>query len=89
MNLVWEPGNDKKVDVVCISESLDNREITSTKPNIIFSKHHYLYVWWNVAKLWILKKWILRGQQEKNMDFDFSKFSFSCHLQIDKKTPIL
>ena len=57
MNLVWEPRNDKQGYVVCISVSRDNGEITSTKSN--------------VEKLWILKKWILSGQQEKIMDFEY------------------
>ena len=72
MNLAWEPGNDKQGYVVCISVFRDNGEITSTKSNveIIFSKYHR-YGWWNVAKLWILKKLILSGQQEKIMDFEY------------------
>ena len=70
MNFLWEPGNDKQGYIVCISVSRDNGEITSTKRNveIIFSTNT---VWWNVAKLWILKKWILSGQQEKIMDFEY------------------
>ena len=70
MNFLWEPENDKQGYIVCISVSRDNGEITSSKRNveIIFSTNT---VWWNVAKLWILKKWILSGQQEKIMDFEY------------------
>ena len=70
MNFLWEPGNDKQGYIVCNSVSRDNGEITSTKRNveIIFSTNT---VWWNVAKLWILKKWILSGQQEKIMGFEY------------------
>ena len=70
MSLVWEPGNDKQGYVVCISVSRDNGEITSTISNveILFSNITGMV---NVTKLWILKKWIVSGQQEKIMDFEY------------------
>ena len=79
MNLVWEPGKDEQGYVVCISVSCDNGQITSTKSNVenIFSKSNVENIFtttaalWNVTKLWILKKWILSGQQEKIMGFEY------------------
>ena len=67
MNFGWEPGNDKQNYVVCISVSRDNGKITRKDFKIITTTT----VWWNVAEMWILKKWILSVQQEKIMDFEY------------------